>query len=82
MEPTPKRKLSRKQKVDTMSASRFNFPTSPKADELKRKIIPKNTDKCTQWLPTWQLSSCIWHVCRFWKLLNVLYVPCLLGVYG
>ena len=52
MEPTPKRKrlsLSRKKKVDTMSATRFKFTTSPKVDEMKRKVIPKNTDKCTQW---------------------------------
>ena len=52
MEPTPKRKrlsLSRKKNVDTMSASRFTFTTSPKVDEMKRKVIPKNTDKCTQW---------------------------------
>ena len=40
----------RKKKVDTMSASRFTFPTSPKVDEMKRKVIPKNTDKCTQWV--------------------------------
>ena len=62
MEPTPKRKmlsLSRKKKVDTMSASQFQFTTSPEVDEIKSKVIPKNTDKCTQW--AWQLL-CIWRV--------------------
>ena len=33
----------------TMSALLFKFTTSPKVDEMKRKVIPKNTDKCTQW---------------------------------
>ena len=28
---------------------RFAFTTSPNVDELKRKHVPKNTDKCTQW---------------------------------
>ena len=30
-------------------AARFKFTTSPKVDEMKRKVIPKNTDKCMQW---------------------------------
>ena len=29
----------------------------------------------------WNLS-CIWHVWHFCKLLNILYIPCVLGVYG
>ena len=30
-------------------AARFKFTTSPKVDEMKRKVIPNNTDKRMQW---------------------------------
>ena len=32
-----------------MSATRFTFTTSSKVEEMKRKVIPKNTNKCMQW---------------------------------
>ena len=69
----------KEENVDTMSASRFKFSTSPKVHEIKRKVILKNADKYTQWALK---LSCIWQVWHFCKLLNILYIPWLQGVYG